>query len=360
MALIPVDFGGKRAFKDSITGREVWQMTSGEHTSHAPYMYCQAFSKDERYIIFSSNRTGIFQLYRMEVETGEAVQLTELEDYHNLSMKIGTTGSEVYITAGSTARSIDVETGEEILAVDFSHLSGGKPLVSRPVFSGDGRIVIAGYGRADGQIAIARTDDQGTRPEEIYVFPGAERVTHFNFCPTDNDLITYVPLPDTQNDMNLPQEKRARAWKLNISTGETAPFLVMPKGYRATHEYWAPDGSKLYFHKKHVPGWVPASIGSIPKEGGDMTIYFTSESIKLGHSSVNPSQTKIVSDDQEPNKNQLILIDIATGNYETLCWTNTSGTQQYNHVHPSFSPSGRKIIFTSDSGGSSQVYIVTL
>ncbi len=252
MALKPADFGRKKVYNDAMTGREVWQMTSGEYTSHATYMYCQAFTRDEKYIIFSSNRTGSFQLYRMDVESGEAMQVTGLDNYNSLSMKIGTTGREAYVTAGSAAHIFDVETGE------------------------------------------------------------------------------------------------------------TEPFLVMPKGYRATHEYWAPDGSKLYFHKKQVPGWVPASIGSIPKEGGDMTIYFTSDSIKLGHSSVNPSQTKIVSDDQEPDKNQLILIDIPTGRYETLCWTNTSGTEQYNHVHPSFSPTGRKVIFTSDTSGSSQVYIVPL
>jgi len=360
MALIPVDFGGKKVVKDSITGREVWQMTSGDYTSHAPYMYCQAFTSDERYMVFSSNRTGIFQLYRLDVDTGEAMQLTNLPDYDNNSPKVGPGGNEVYISSGSTARVINILTGEEMLVVDFSHLTEGKPLHTRPVFSGDGKVIVAGYVRGDGKIAIARTDDKGSKPEEIYVFPPADRITHINFHPMDNDFITYVPVPDTQNDMELPQVKRARAWKLTLSTGENSPYLIMPKGFRATHEYWSPDGTRLYFHKKHNPGWPPASICSMPKEGGEFTTYFSSDTIKLGHSSVNPSQTKIVSDNQTRNTNQLVLIDIATGDYETLCWTNSTATEQTNHVHPSFSPSGNKIAFTTDTTGSSQVYVLPL
>ena len=71
-------------------------------------------------------------------------------------------------------------------------------------------------------------------------------MNHPQICPGDDDLITFVPGPDTQNDMSLPQEKRARTWVWDGKSGETRPFLTMPKGYRATHEYWDHAGDRFY------------------------------------------------------------------------------------------------------------------
>ncbi len=354
-------FGGKQVLHDSKTGREIWQMTSGQFTSHAPYMYNRGFSHDEKYLVFSSNRSGSFQLYRVEVESGETWQLTDLEDYHNLGLCVDHSGREVYFSAGNTIWAVEIESGASRLVADFGCLSGGRPIGLCPCLTGDDSLVLIDYIRSDGAVALAMADAKGSKPEEVFVFPGVERVSHPNFCPGSNDFLTIVVLPDHQDEKDLPPAYRARSWKLNLRTRIAEPFLIVPPGFRATHEYWAPDGSKLYFHLKSVPDWIPASIASIPRDGGGMKIHFTSETIMLGHSSVNSSQTKIVSDSQAPDRNELILIDLATGGHEVLCWPNASvKKEQTSHVHPAFSPSGKMIVYTSDATGWAQVYLIPL
>lgn len=356
----PLPFGGKKVLHDPMTGREIWQMTSGAFTSHAPYMYSRAFSHDEKYLVFSSDRSGSFQLYRMDIESGETLQLTDVENYENMGLRVDHSGREVYFVAGSTIRAVEIETGAARLVADFAGLSGGRRIGARFCLTDDDRRVLVDYLRPDGAVALGMAGTGGAKPEEVFVFPGVERISHVNFCPGNNDLITFNALPDRQDEQELQSACRARAWKLNLRTLAAEPFLTVPPGFRATHEYWAPDGSRLYFHIKSVPGWVPASIAYIPRDGGAIRTVFTSESMMLGHSSVNNDQTRIVSDSQAPGQNELVLIDIATGSHEILCWPNASGRPHPNHVHPAFSPSGQMVIYTSDTTGWAQIYLVPL
>lgn len=351
----------KKTLIDPATGREVWQMTEGSYTSHVPYTYSRAFSRDEEHIVLSSNRSGRFQVFRLHVPTGEAAALSDLPDYENMSLNVDPSGKEVYVTAGARIVAIEVLTGEERTVIDCSPLSGGAPITSRAGLNGAGTKVLVTYRRPDGRMALAIGDTRtGAAPQEVFVFTMFERVSHPLFCPADDDLVTFVPLPDTQNNMDLKPGERARTWRLKLSTGETRPMIMAPAGFRATHESWAPDGSRLYFHLKQVPNWSPASIASIAAEGGETTVHYTSETIKLGHSSVNAAHTMIVSDSQAPETNELVLIDIATGRSKVLCYPNATGAPHPNHVHPNFSPSGSKVIFTSDVTGHAQVYMIPL
>ncbi len=62
-------------------------------------------------------------------------------------------------------------------------------------------------------------------------------------------------------------------------------------------------------------------------------------------------------------ENELVLVDLPTGRSEVLCWPGSSVSREFHqvsHVHPLFSPSGRKVVFTSDAGGKAAVFVVPL
>jgi len=186
-------------------------------------------------------------------------------------------------------------------------------------------------------------------------------LSHPLICPTNPDLITFVPGPDTQNDMSLPMEKRARTWILNLKSGEAKPFLMMPYGFRATHESWSADGRRFFFFKKSVPGWKPVSICSIDQDGSNWREYYRHDAIKLGHGISSQDGHWFLSDGQDPDKNPLILINLQTGEATFLCWPNASMKEeagQHGHVHPTLSFSGRYACYTSDATGVPQVYVV--
>lgn len=85
-----------------------------------------------------------------------------------------------------------------------------------------------------------------------------------------------------------------------------------------------------------------------------------------GHSiSMHPDGRRAfyITDCQKAHDSPLILIEMATGNHEVLCWPDASqegGHAAVAHVHPSFSPRGNFIAYTSDKTHAPQVYVVPL
>ncbi|OPZ72491.1 MAG: hypothetical protein BWY83_00619 [bacterium ADurb.Bin478] len=251
----------------------------------------------------------------------------------------------------------DVKKRRETVWMDFN----GKfstPLRFSSSFSADARFTVVTT-KTDSGIGLYRIDLENGAVQGVVWKAGP--LSHPLLCPTNPDLITFVPGPDTQNDMTLPMEKRARTWFADLKTGRTRPFLIMPYGFRATHETWSADGRRFFFYKKSVPDWTPVAICSIDQNGEDRKQHYHHDAIRLGHGISSRDGLWFLSDGQDPHKNQLILIHLSSGEATFLCWPNASLDEQpgqYGHVHPTLSASGRFACYTSDATGVSQVYVV--
>lgn len=364
----------RHIFTDPHTGREVWQISGwNDSRCYGTYMYMQAFSGDERYVMFASDRTGRIEIYRLELASGEVRQLTRrqsppddpLRSYHDALVNVHPDGQEVCCWDGPRLLAIEITSGETRILADLRRqpwTGSGKGLS----FSHDGRTLACLAERVDGYYSLLLVDTQAGRFEEVWRTsePG-QRCSHVLIVPSDDRRVSFNMLPDRQNDFDLPPHVRARVWIWEERSGEASAFLTVPVGFRATHEYWhraadAPSSTtRLYYHKKTQPGWTPASIESIALDGSDIREHYRSDR-PLGHSSITPDGRYLVSDVQAPGHNELILIDTHTGRDEVLCWPNSSCTSNNaTHVHPSFSPSGEKILFTSDAQGQPRVYVVS-
>jgi hypothetical protein len=344
---------------DALTGNTVWQMTQGDAVNCSCYQEVEAFTADEQYVIFSSNRTGNFQLYRADLESGELGQLCDVADYREISFGMARNGREALYTAGWRVYAVDVATGEDRVVIDFEGKIPNQPSGAPVALSGNDDRVVVAYESEPDKTMLAFGFVETGEFHDIYEWSG--KLTHAQICPGDSNLVTFDPGPDTQNDMSLPMEERARTWIVDIEKGEARPFLTMPYGFRATHEYWDCAGDRLYFHRKTVPGVVPGAICSINRAGEDWQEHFISPERRLGHSSIDRGNSFIISDVQCEGDNEMWRIDMKTGEGEVLCWPNTSYIQnQTVHVHPSISPPGNFIDFTSDRCGSSDVFIYPL
>lgn len=350
-------------YHDERTGREVWKMTSWDDAHClATYMYLKAFSGDGRYLVFASDRTGAYELYRLEIESGETVQITdaldpETDDKSVTRYNVHPNGREVVYRDGNRFLAVCLDTLKPRLIAENTR-SDWKPL-SRPTLSGDGSRIICTYQNRDGLRGFAHADYNGSPLEDAFHWPNPdETVGHTQGATVDGLILSFVVGPDRQNDPSESREHRARAWKVDLAAGKSEPLLVMPPGHRATHEYWAPDG-RLYFHKKSVPGWTPTSIASIDVNGDDFRDHYVSSDRKLGHSCISPDGGRIVSDVQDARGNELIQIDLKTGSAEILCWPDTTVANGLTgHVHPAYDFSGRYIVYTSDVSGKAAVYVV--
>lgn len=355
-----------RKGRDRRTGREVWQITSGDSISHSCYFEAQPFTGDDRYLVYSSNQSGAYQLYRVDLQSQEHRQLTRCEDLANLSFSIHPDGKNVVYLGGARLMKTEVASGQTSVIVDLAREPALPPdkgpgrFSAGRSFSADGQYTAVGYSGGSGGIALLNL--RTGRIEKTVPAPNGTG-GHMLICPADPYLITYIKVPDRQNDMSLPMDQRARTMIADLRTGKLRPYLTMPYGWRATHEYWDAKGERFYFHKKKVPGWVPASICSMKRDGSDWQTHFTSETYMLGHSMISSDGRFIVSDVQKPNDNPLILIDLGKGRHELLCWPDSSvtgGHPKQAHVHPAISRSGRYVAYTSDRTGTAQVYVVPL
>jgi Tol biopolymer transport system component len=345
--------------KDTRTGREVWQITSHDSASEACYFEAQAFTADDKYMVFSSKRTGEWQFYRCDLENGALKQLTSVSDL-SLRYTMHPDGKRIFYIDGRALCAINVyDLGIDTL-MDLSGSGLNRPRIANS-FTADGRYALVNS-RSDSGMSIYRADLLSETMEHVLTWPG-ERYSHALINPAYPHLVTFVPYPDTQNDMSLPMDQRARTWIANMETGEVKQFLTCPYGYRATHESWSTDGERFFFYKKSVPGWMPVSIASISKDGNDWQEYYTNDTIRLGHGRASHDGKWFISDGQDPGNNPLILLNLETGDPGFLCWSDASireGHGAHAHVHPSFSSSGRYITYTSDITGTPQVYVVPL
>ena len=200
----------------------------------------------------------------------------------------------------------------------------------------------------NGEIRIVHTQDSGS-------------ISHPLINPVYPDIISFVPGPDRQNDMNLPMELRARTWKTDLGKNETRQFLTCGYRLRATHESWAYNGTRFFYFRKTVPGWKPVAVCSMSLDGTDFIMHYSSDSLKLGHGIASRDGRWFVSDTQDPGKNPLVLINLKTGTGRIIAWPNSSvmeGQGVFSHVHPFFSPSARYICYTTDASGYPQVHVV--
>ena len=96
------------------TGREVWQITSDTAPAVACYFESQAFTSNEKYVVYASRKSGAWRLYRTDLQTGMASPITPVsrtimdDDYTMMP-----DGERVCYLDGWKLYATHVESGEE-------------------------------------------------------------------------------------------------------------------------------------------------------------------------------------------------------------------------------------------------------
>lgn len=360
---------------DDVTGYEVWQMTSYDAGAWATHFNTQSFTPDDRYLIFSSERTGSWQLFRVELNSGEILQLTNLRSLSSSSFTVHPNGEEVYFGFDGKLGRVNIYTGE-ISSREFE-----EPVTFRRVISSDGHYTtVSSYDGERSTIYLISLPD--AEIEAKLHWPSGETlgtylewtgsISHTMINPGYPWLVSFLPGSthaeetqyfDHQRDMSLPKKLRARVWIWDARNGEVRPLVSMPYHYSNTHESWSRDGERFFFFQKHAPGWIPNHIASVNKSGKDWQNHHSDDTLRLGHGTPSYDGKWFISDGQNGGHNPLRLINLETGKWKDLCWPNASiypGHSEQAHVHPSFSSSGNFVAYTSDKTGSPEVYVVPI
>lgn len=345
---------------DPRTGATIRQVTAAPAIHHQPFFFIPAYDDAMRRLIFVSHRTGAPQIFAEDRAAGDLVQLTDQEGIAEWSVHPSHDGRFVYFTAGAEGWRVDCETFE----------------VERLAVFGDVAMREQGMvGAAMGTSALSRNDrwwavkfNEGTEAclaivdttdGSWEIILRRDTIGHQQFCPDDDTLLFYAgPLTD-------------RVWLVHRDGTNNRRLHERAEGQWVTHETWLPGRRELAF-----VDW-PNGIRAIDVDtGAERQV----TSFNAWHAAARRDGRQMVADTNFPDIG-LQMFDPTDGAGEptAVCFPEASSmgahwngpfpyangpievyAPQHTHPHPSFSPDGSRIVFTSDRIGHAQVYEVIL
>lgn len=347
-----------RQFTDRTTGRTLRQVTSHPSLHHHPFYYIPAYDDAMRRLVFISHRTGRPEIFAELRDGGKLLQVTDHPGLAEWSIHPSHDGRHVYFTDATGAWRVDLDTLREECLGEF------------PGFTREAGMV----GAAMGTTTLSRDDRWWAVPVKqgpvvrFYVIdtrtgalnPILERDTigHPEFHPDDSSLLRYAgPYQDRMWVINRDGTGHRLVYRRDAARKE---WIV--------HETWVAGSRELV-----AVNWGHGVIGV----DIDTSAVRRITDFKCWHPALNRRGDLIVTDTTFPDTGLWLL---GLGEKEptplALCLSEASNegahwnvdhcpyddgpvkvySPQHTHPHPSFSPDGLRVVFTSDKSGHAQLY----
>jgi oligogalacturonide lyase len=348
---------------DRKTGVAIRRVTSAPAIHHHPFFYIPAYDNKSRWLVIVSHRSGTPQILVEEQCSGNLVQLTDRPDINEWSVHPSHDGQFVYYTAGSAAYRVDTDSFLEEWLADF----GDVPLVP-PGMVGDamGTTTLSHddkwWAFAVRSENTARLHILNTSTGEQSIILERDSIGHPEFHPRDSNLLRYAgPYHD-------------RLWVIGRDGSNHRDVYQRDEAAKEwiVHEVWNPLGRELL-----TVNWPNGMIG-VDIDSGKVRSVCT---FSAWHASISHDGRQMVCDTTWPDEG-LKLFDPQDGRGvpRPLCESKSSNegahwqtdhcpyddgpvqvyAPQHTHPHPSFSPDGRQVVFTSDRTGVAHVYVASL
>lgn len=365
---------------DPDTGVEVTRLTDDRGDTSSPYFTQPLFSDDGSGLLVSSNRTGTWQAYFVELDRRRMVQLSdEPEGIRWTASAMLPSRSQVVFVAGRALKRVGLDGS------DLTTLYEAPPGFTLSVLSptADGSSVVFAYieevalSTAAGHLVAQRMERFCRRPTSVVMrvdtgsgFATAlwgERnlITHVNVSPVAPDIIVFCH----EGPWHLVQ----RTWVLRASTGEVWPIILQRRACeRAGHEFFTRSGRVVteYAWRFHpnARDWINLDVFVWP-DGRDHQAfrYLWDSPGPVGHNQVSwHDETLGVGDAAFPEKDfphgrdyiGLIRYQEELARPIPLCRHDCTRQAVLGHPFPVFSPDDRCVYFNSDRAGRCDVYRV--
>lgn len=378
------------SYIDKKSGREIIKLTNSGTNVHF-YFTENSFTLGDKEIIYRRRVTSCAntqgeELFAMNLETGESVQITDFasrfketkyytktpdsryivffgdEDMYVLDRNTNETRLILKCPVGYTLCSPNISRDAKYVAVAMNDIPNLPKKYNHENYNGFKENF---YAHKNGNIALVKMD--GTWSEII--FKDTHWLGHVQFAPDSNEYISYCH----EGPWNYVQQ---RIWILNTITRTVKPCFIQEEDDSIGHEFWTRDGLLCFDNRgKGHDGTITSDkkqAVTVTEDSGDSIpwIGFADKDCKLvrrldvpfycNHYHANIDNSLLVADAVE----DLVLIDISTdiAELQTLCEHNTSWRWQDVHCHPCWSWSNDKILFASDyeKEGFTQLYMIKM
>ena len=371
-------------YQDPLTGRRVRQLTDSPAEDYHLYFYNPSVTPDGKYLIFLSERTGSSNLFRLDLHSGQIVQLTDASraraEYWPFTESvqgvgaclpaIANQGKEVFYFEGTDLCAVDVESmgRRQVLSLPSDRRpsmlqanASGETLVfatwDEALFMERSQRAYAGEKFPDEHFFQETTStimrvDAGTGQAEEVLCKEKFWINHVHVNPLNRDLISFC-----HEYSNMPD----RMWLLNVTDGRCDPIPGQDTNEWYEHEFWSADGQSVCFHGGSVSDNTQGFCGWCSPHGENYRkAYHSTSGRAYAHYNLHlDGQTMVTDGEARPGCISKVHLQDGQQVFEVLCRHDsyTFGDDQRCHPHPSFTPDGRQVIFTSNRTGSSNVYL---
>jgi oligogalacturonide lyase len=373
-----------RELQDPLSGRQVWQLTDSPAEDYHLYFYNPSVTPDGKYLIFFSERTGVSNLFRLDLHSGIIVQLTDARpvraEYWPFTESVkgvgaclaalGNHGQEVFYFEGTDLYAVEIGTlnrrqllclSEERRPSMLQSNALGDTLVfatwDEDLFRERSQRAYAGETFPDESFfqettsTIVRVNSITGQAEEVLRKENFW-INHVHVNPQNRDLILfcheYSALPD-------------RMWLLDAANQTCGPIPRQGMDEWYQHEFWSADGQRVCFHGGSTRDATQGFCGWCSIDGANYTkAYHSTSGRAYAHYNLHPDgQTMVTDGEARPGCISKVHLIDKKQIFEVLCRHDsyTFGDDQRCHPHPSFTSDGQQVIFTSNRTGTSNIYL---
>lgn len=347
--------------RDPETGVRIRQVTNHDAIHHHPFYYVPAYDDAMRWLFFVSHRTGLPQFFAEHRETGELIQLTDREDLNEWSLHPSHGGRHLYFTTKTGGWRLNMDSLREEQLVNFDGADKSSGMVGAGMgtttLSHDDRWWAIPVRRKNtGQLFVINTETS-----ESHVACENETIGHPQFHPNDSNLLRY----------GGPYDRRLWIAERNGNKHRLVYERDATKKEWIVHECWRPHSREIL-----TTNW-PHGVMAINIDTG-RSRWVTR--FNAWHPMVDPTGSRMVADTKNPDIG-LHIFDITDclSEPQLHCHSNASSVgdhwnidhcpyddgpievyaPQHTHPHPSFSPDGHTIVYSSDHTGEAQILETT-
>ena len=351
----------RRKFTDSRSGHTVWQLTNAGTRSTKLYFTNRSVTPDSRWLIYHSDRGSApdrFNLFKMDLRTGESVQLTESGAVTEDTPEISYDGKQVYyVENGNSVRAVDLESLKErgLCKLDEPILTD-HALTITP----DGRSLIVSaileprqklgynFGHQTTRAALIVVNTQNGEMRRL--IDGNSALGHTAICPTDGSLVLY--------SIHVHWAETQRPWLINMDgTGHRVIFR-QTQGEGVGHEFWGASGKTVFV--SCYGGRQPEGLWAANVDGSNERCVLKGPNI--AHGCANPDEDRFVVDELLTDTTSLWFARKGSNEPQFLhkmaadWFAPRNGVLQPTpfHPHPRFLPNGTGVVFNS----AGEIYLV--
>jgi oligogalacturonide lyase len=315
-------------FADPATELEVVRLTNPAYTSVMTAPHLRSISRKQGFLIYSSDRSGAMQAWRMELKTGESRLLTDAGKLDPSSLALH-----------PDERSFYYFDGDKLM---HSYFSGGR------------ESTVYTFEQATGHTGGFALSDDG-----MYAVFGAETGSGSRMLLLDLVRRTTTILSEQHAEISDPMfrphraqllYRRDRALWLVDFTGKNNRKLRAAEGGELGPARWSPSGRTVFY--LHFPGEHELNTlrELTPDEKSDKLVSKTSQFVQFG---INGDASVFVGASRNPGSPYVLLLLRVNRRELSLCEHHSSAPAK---VCPVFSPDSQRVFFQSDRDGKLAIY----